>query len=115
MTNQNIEKDKIKFENLYKSFFADLPNTSICISDNKIVIQEVSEENSDPASVDLELKNEKYIVYFWDGYSLAEKIYKIISVENLYKKIHNNTRNFSHYHSTEKILGEIKKHFENNI
>ena len=67
MTNQNIEKDKIKFENLFKSFFADLPNTSICISNNKIVIQEVSDENSDPASVDLELKNEKYIVYFWDG------------------------------------------------
>ena len=72
MTNQNIEKDKIKFENLFKSFFADLPNTSICISNNKIVIQEVSDENSDPASVDLELKNEKYVVYFWDGYSLAE-------------------------------------------
>ncbi len=72
MTNQNIENDKIKFENLFKSFFADLPNTSICISNNKIVIQEVSDENSDPASVDLELKNEKYIVYFWDGYSLLK-------------------------------------------
>ena len=74
MTNQNIEKDQIKFENLFKSFFADLPNTSICISNNKIVIQEVSDENSDPASVDLELKNEKYIVYFWDGYSQSEVI-----------------------------------------
>ena len=72
MTSQNIEKDKIKFENLFKSFFADLPNTSICILNNKIVIQELSDENSDPASVDLELKNEKYIVYLWDGYSLAE-------------------------------------------
>ena len=51
----------------------------------------------------------------FDGYSLAEKIYKIISVKNLYKKIHNNTRNFSHFHSKEKILGEIKKHFKNNI
>ena len=85
MTNQNIENDKIKFENLFKSFFADLPNTSICISNNKIAIQEVSEENSDPASVDLELKNERYIVYFWDGYSLAET-YETINYEDaLYK------------------------------
>ena len=85
MTNQNIENDKIKFENLFKSFFADLPNTSICISNNKIVIQEVSDENSDPASVDLELKNEKYIVYFWDGYSLAET-YEAIDYDDALSK-----------------------------
>ena len=85
MTNQNIEKDKIKFENLFKSFFADLPNTSICISNNKIVIQEVSDQNSDPASVDLELKNEKYFVNFWDGYSLAETYEAINYDDALFK------------------------------
>ena len=85
MTNQNIEKDKIKFENLFKSFFADLPNTSICILNNKIVIQELSDENSDPASVDLELKNEKYFIYFWDGYSLAET-YETINYDDALSK-----------------------------
>ena len=72
MINQNIENDKIKFENLYKSFFADLQNTSIEISDTKITISEISDINSDPASVELEFKSDIYNVSFWDGYSLAE-------------------------------------------
>ena len=52
MTNQNIENDKIKF-GLFKSFFADLPNTSICISNNSHGYSRGTGENSDPASVDL--------------------------------------------------------------
>lgn len=72
MTNQNIEKDKIKFENLYKSFFSDLKNTSIEINTDKISIVEISDINTDPASVELEFKDDQFLVYFWDGYSLAE-------------------------------------------
>ena len=72
MTNQNIEKDKIKFENLYKSFFADLENTSIKILNKKIIISEISNSNPDPATVELEFRSKEYYVSFWDGYSLAE-------------------------------------------
>ena len=69
---QNIEKDKIKFENLYKSFFADLKNTTIKIFNEKIIISEISNINPDPATVELEFRSEEYYVSFWDGYSLAE-------------------------------------------
>ena len=72
MTNQSIEKDKIKFKNLYKSFFSDLLQTDIEISSNQVSIFEKSDDNSDPASVELQCKSDTYLVAFWDGYSLAE-------------------------------------------
>ena len=72
MTIQNIEKDKIKFKNLYKSFFSDLLQTDIEISSNQVSIFEKSDDNSDPASVELQCKLDTYLVAFWDGYSLAE-------------------------------------------
>ena len=72
MTNQNIERDKIKFKNLYKSFFSDLLQTGIEISSDQVSIFEKSDDNSDPASVELPYKSDTYLVAFWDGYSLAE-------------------------------------------
>ena len=72
MTNQNIERDKIKFKNLYKSFFSDLLQTGIKISSDQVSIFEKSDDNSDPASVELQYKSDTYLVAFWDGYSLAE-------------------------------------------
>ena len=73
MTKTNISEDKIKFINLHKSFFNDLNNTSCEVSDNKVMIFEDSNENSDPASVELELKNDNlYSIHYWDGYSLAD-------------------------------------------
>ena len=73
MTKTNINKDKIKFENLHKSFFSDIQNTSCLISSDSVVIQSDSKSNSDPASVELSFKDDNYLIYFWDGYSLAEK------------------------------------------
>lgn len=73
MTKININKDQIKFENLYKSFFSDIKNTSFLISSDSVVIQSDSKSNSDPASVELSFKDDNYLIYFWDGYSLAEK------------------------------------------
>ena len=35
--------------------------------------------------IELELKNEKYIVYFWDGYSLAET-YETINYDDALSK-----------------------------
>ena len=58
MTKTNISEDKIKFINLHKSFFNDLNNTSCEVSDNKVTIFENSNENADPASVELELKKD---------------------------------------------------------
>ena len=73
MTKTNINKDQIKFENLYKSFFSDIKNTSCLISNDSVVIQADSKSNPDPASVELSFKDDNYLIYFWDGYSLAEK------------------------------------------
>lgn len=73
MTKTNINKDQIKFENLHKSFFSDIKNTSCLISSDSVVIQADSKNNSDPASVELSFKDDNYLIYFWDGYSLAEK------------------------------------------
>ena len=81
MTKTNINKDQIKFENLYKSFFSDIKNTSCLISNDSVVIQADSKSNPDPASVELSFKDDNYLIYFWDGYSLAEKT-NVQSYEN---------------------------------
>ena len=73
MTKTNISEDKVKFDNLHKSFFSDLDNTSCVVFDDKVIIYENSNENADPASVELELKKDNiYSIYYWDGYSLAD-------------------------------------------
>jgi len=81
MTKTNINKDQIKFENLHKSFFSDIKNTSCLISNDSVVIQADSKSNPDPASVELSFKDDNYLIYFWDGYSLAEKT-NVQSYEN---------------------------------
>ena len=81
MTKTNINKDQIKFENLHKSFFSDIKNTSCLISSDSVVIQSDSKSNTDPASVELIFKDDNYLIYFWDGYSLAEKT-NVQSYEN---------------------------------
>ena len=73
MTKTNINKDKIKFSNLHKSFFSELKDTSCDISDDHVIIYDNSKKNSDPACVELKMKNRLYEIYFWDGYSLADK------------------------------------------
>jgi len=74
MIKTNISKDKIKFYNLHKSFFNDLKNTACEVTEKKVIIYENSNQNPDPASVELKCTdNNSYFVYYWDGYSLAEK------------------------------------------
>ena len=73
MIKTNISEDKIKFYNLHKSFFSNLDNTSCKVFDNKVIIFENSNENADPASVELEIKKDDiYSIYYWDGYALAD-------------------------------------------
>ena len=52
MTKTNLNKDKIKFNNLFKSFFSDIENISCNISDDNVIIYEDSKNNPDPASVE---------------------------------------------------------------
>ena len=80
MIKTNISKDQIKFENLHKSFFNDL-NTTCSITDQKVTITNVDVENQDPASVELEIRVDKFYISFWDGYSLAER-FDFVSYES---------------------------------
>lgn len=73
MIKTSLNNDKIRFINLHKSFFAELNNTSCDILENKVSIYENSNQNLDPASIELKIKDDSYQVYFWDGYSLADK------------------------------------------
>jgi hypothetical protein len=99
MTKTNINKDKIKFINLHKSFFTEL-NTSCSVSDKKITITDLSNEDNDPACIELYFDNYKYSITFWDGYSLAEIIdtdsYKdaLIQFKKYAKKLAKNLRRF---------------------
>ena len=101
MTKTSLSEDKIKFYNLHKSFFSDLDNTSCEVFDNKVIICENSNENVDPASVELELKKDDiYIIYYWDGYSLADtyktKDYNLAEKQykKYAKKLANNLRRY---------------------
>ena len=95
----NISKDQIKFENLHKSFFNNL-NTTCSITDQKVTITNVDVENQDPASVELEIRVDKFYISFWDGYSLAER-FDFVSYESALaqfkksaKKLAKNLRRF---------------------
>lgn len=100
MIKTKISKDKVKFQNLYKSFFNDLKNTSCEILENKILIFESSGKNPDPASVEFEFKNDSYEIYYWDGYSLADKFVTksyeeaLKEFKKLSKKLAKNLRRF---------------------
>ena len=66
MTKISINKDKIKFSNLHKSFFSELKNTMCDVSGDQVTIYDSSKKNSDPACVELKIKDTLYEVYFWD-------------------------------------------------
>ena len=101
MTKTNISEDKLKFINLHKSYFSELENTSCDISDTKVIIYESSSINPDPASVQIEISASSYVIYYWDGYSLAEKIdtdsysKALIQFKKLAKKLAKNLKRFS--------------------
>mgnify|MGYP000082159252 FL=1 len=59
-------------ENLFKSIFAEVPNTFIDLTENSVHIKHNDETNSDAASIDLIHVGEEYSIIYWDGYSLAE-------------------------------------------
>ena len=73
MTKISLSEDKIKFTNLHKSFFNDLNNTICEVYGTKVIIYESSGQNPDPACVEINFNNDEYTLYYWDGYSLAEK------------------------------------------
>ena len=72
MINTNIKNSHQRIENLFKSIFADVPNTSISLNDESVIIEHKDQSNPDAASIEIIKIDEIYKVSYWDGYSLAE-------------------------------------------
>ena len=72
MINTNIKNSHQRIENLFRSIFADVPNTSISLNDQSVIIEHKDQSNPDAASIEIIKIEEIYKVSYWDGYSLAE-------------------------------------------
>ena len=72
MINTNIKNSHQRIENLFKSIFADVPNTLISLNDESVIIEHKDQSNPDAASIEIIKIDEIYKVSYWDGYSLAE-------------------------------------------
>ena len=72
MINTNIKNSHQRIENLFRSIFADVPNTSISLNDQSVIIEHKDQTNPDAASIEIIKIEEIYKVSYWDGYSLAE-------------------------------------------
>ena len=72
MINTNIKNSHQRIENLFRSIFADVPNTSISLNDESVIIEHKDQSNPDAASIEIIKIEDIYKVSYWDGYSLAE-------------------------------------------
>lgn len=72
MINTSIKNNHIAIENLFKSIFSEVPNTTIDLKDSSIHISHNDKNNTDAASIDLIQTEEGFSITYWDGYSLAE-------------------------------------------
>ena len=101
MTKTNLKANHIRIENLYKSMFSEVKNTSIDVRDDKVEITHLNEQNQDPAIIELSETKFGYIISYWDGYSLSETeessdIMKSLKIFKKYaKKMAKNLKNFS--------------------
>ena len=73
MISTNIKSSHFKIENLFKSIFSDIPNTSIVLNDTSVIIQHDDATNQDAASIEITETANIYKITYWDGYSLAEE------------------------------------------
>jgi len=69
-----LEGNLIQIENLYKSIFTEVGNTSIELSNKLVSVWHEDSTNIDAASLEIIEQDEGYIISYWDGYSLAEQI-----------------------------------------
>ena len=102
MTKTNLKANHIKIENLFKSMFSDVQNTSIDLKDDRVEIMHLDEENQDSANIELSETKSGYIISYWDGYSLSENeesvdLTKALKIFKRYaKKMAKNLKRFSH-------------------
>ena len=97
----SLEGNLIKIENLYKSIFTEVGSTSIELGNKLVSIRHEDSTNVDAASLEIIEQDEGYIISYWDGYSLAEKIdekeihHALKTFKRLAKKLAKNLQRFS--------------------
>lgn len=72
MIRTNIKSNHIQIENLCKSIFSDMDNVKYSLEDKRILLHHNDSTNPDAASIEFVEYEGKFIVAYWDGYSLAE-------------------------------------------
>ena len=96
-----LEGNLIKVENLYKSIFTEVSNTSIELGNKIVSIHHQDSTNVDAASLEISEIDDGYTISYWDGYSLAEKIdekelHNALKIfKRLAKKLAKNLQRFS--------------------
>ena len=96
-----LEGNLIKVENLYKSIFTEVSNTSIELGNKIVSIHHEDSTNVDAASLEISEIDDGYTISYWDGYSLAEKIdekelHRALKIfKRLAKKLAKNLQRFS--------------------
>ena len=96
-----LEGNLIKVENLYKSIFTEVSNTSIELGNKIVSIHHQDSTNVDAASLEISEIDDGYTISYWDGYSLAEKIdekelqHALKIFKRLAKKLAKNLQRFS--------------------
>ena len=96
-----LEGNLIKVENLYKSIFTEVGNTSIELGNKIVSIRHEDITNVDAASLEISEIDDGYSISYWDGYSLAEKIdekelhHALKIFKRLAKKLAKNLQRFS--------------------
>ena len=96
-----LEGNLIKVENLYKSIFTEVSNTSIELINKIVSIHHQDSTNVDAASLEISEIDDGYTISYWDGYSLAEKIdekelhHALKIFKRLAKKLAKNLQRFS--------------------
>ena len=102
MTKTNLKANHIRIENLYKSMFSEIENTCFKYTNNHIEIAHIDSNNQDAALVEITETESKYIISYWDGYSLSEieECDDVIKAQKIFKryakKMAKNLKRFSH-------------------
>ena len=88
MSKTNLKANHIRIENLYKSMFSEVEEVSIDLRDDKVEITHLSEQNQDPAIIELSETKIGYVISYWDGYSLSEteESYDILKALKIFKR-----------------------------
>ena len=82
--------------------FSEIENTCFKFTNNNIEIAHIDANNQDAALVEITETESKYIISYWDGYSLSEieECDDVIKAQKIFKryakKMAKNLKRFSH-------------------